>query len=182
MSQYKAVTPSSKKNRDAVIFQSQTWTAGEQLVQTLSLPDWQHQWKKDLEKNMLGRPEKDIGPIEQFRSLKSFSDREIHDTLRKEVQVIMEAELSEIRKVIAELSERTEIRTHQPTKGDMIYMKVKSKLEEESNGKIAAIDLESEKVAGIGETLLDAYEHAKKATGRDKFFFKRIGSNNIHSI
>jgi len=60
-------------------------------------------------------------------------------------------------------------------KGEEIYEKHKEKLEKAYLGKIVAIETESGTIAGIGDSLDEAYEKAlKKYRGR-KFYFRKVG-------
>jgi hypothetical protein len=87
----------------------------------------------------------------------------------------VEKEIAEIRTIIRETH-------HVETPGDKIYAKFRDSLEEEKMGKIAAIDLESGTIAGVGDTAAEAFHIAKEKTGRSKFAFKRIGSKYVYSI
>jgi len=60
-------------------------------------------------------------------------------------------------------------------KGEEIYEKHREKLEKAHLGKIVAIETESGTIAGIGETLDEAYEKALKKHPNRKFYFRKIG-------
>ena len=60
-------------------------------------------------------------------------------------------------------------------KGEEIYEKNKRKLEKTHLGKIVAIEIESEDVAGIGENLDEAYEKASRKRPGKKFYFRKVG-------
>lgn len=62
-------------------------------------------------------------------------------------------------------------------KGEEVYERNKEKLEKTHLGKIVAIETESETIAGIGETLDQAYEKAKKKHPDKKFYFRKVGSH-----
>lgn len=102
-------------------------------------------------------------------------------------------ELSDIRKDIKELlgvkKEIAELRslvlkptTLEPTKGDEIYLTFKDELEKGHMGEVVAIDIESRTIAGIGDTVTEAYGKAKAKTGRTRFAFKRVGKPYLHAI
>jgi hypothetical protein len=59
--------------------------------------------------------------------------------------------------------------------GEKVYEENKERLEKESLGKIAAIEIESKKIAGIGDTVDDAYKIAVKKFVGKKFYFRKIG-------
>jgi hypothetical protein len=65
------------------------------------------------------------------------------------------------------------------TEADRIYDRLKAELEKEHYGEIIAIDTELGRVVGIGDTLSEAYEKAKKATRKKQFAFKRVGYSYI---
>ncbi len=59
--------------------------------------------------------------------------------------------------------------------GEKIYEENKEKLEKENFGKIAAIEIELRKIAGIGDTVDEAYKIAVKKFPGKKFYFRKIG-------
>ena len=61
------------------------------------------------------------------------------------------------------------------TKGEEIYEENKEKLEKAYLGKIVAIEIESGTVAGVGDTLDEAYEEAVRKYPRKKFYFRKVG-------
>ena len=60
-------------------------------------------------------------------------------------------------------------------KGEEIYEENKEKLEKVYLGKIVAIEIESGTVAGVGDTLDEAYEEAVRKYPRKKFYFRKVG-------
>ncbi len=62
-------------------------------------------------------------------------------------------------------------------KGEEAYEQNKEKLEKTHLGKIVAIETESGTIAGIGETLDQAYEKAIKKHPSKKFYFRKVGSH-----
>ncbi len=62
---------------------------------------------------------------------------------------------------------------------NLIYLVNKKELEKTSFGKIVAIDVKSGKIAGIGETLKEAYLQAEKKTGQKKFAFRKVGFSSV---
>jgi hypothetical protein len=68
------------------------------------------------------------------------------------------------------------------TPADRIYERFKVELEKDHFGEIVAIDDESGCIVGIADTLSDAYERAKKATGKEQFDFKRVGYGYLFRI
>ena len=61
------------------------------------------------------------------------------------------------------------------TKGEEIYEENKEKLEKAYLGKIVAIEIESGTVAGVGDTLDEAYEKASRKRPGKKFYFRKVG-------
>lgn len=83
---------------------------------------------------------------------------------------------------VNELEGKTESPIKLPTKADLIYEKYREDLEYSNMGKIVAIDSKMEKVVGIGDSILEAYENALgKSTGK-QFTFRKVGCNYIHRI
>lgn len=60
-------------------------------------------------------------------------------------------------------------------KGEEVYKEEKDRLEKVYMGKIIAIEIESRTVAGIGESLDEAYEEALKKYPNKKFYFRKVG-------
>lgn len=65
---------------------------------------------------------------------------------------------------------------------DRVYLKFKGDLEKHHYGKIVAIDVESEKIVGIGNSILEAYYEAKKKASKEKFSYRRVGVNFEHRL
>ena len=61
------------------------------------------------------------------------------------------------------------------TKGEEIYKENEEKLERAYLGKIIAIEIESETIAGVGESLDEAYENALKKYPCKQFYFRKVG-------
>jgi uncharacterized protein YuzE len=89
--------------------------------------------------------------------------------------------LEALEKEVNELKKEREIRTV-PSKADTVYLKFKDSLEKEHFGKIVAIDIDSEKVVGIGSSVLEAYEEARKRSSKKQFSFRRIGFDFLHKL
>jgi len=68
------------------------------------------------------------------------------------------------------------------TKADIIYEKYRDKLERNYFGKIVAIDTETKRIVGIGNTILEAYEMARKKTSKNKFSFKKVGYPYVYKL
>lgn len=69
-----------------------------------------------------------------------------------------------------------------PTKTDLIYEKFREELEKEHFGKIVAIDVDSETIVGIGDTVLEAYHKAREKSPKTKFSYKRIGYTYVYRL
>jgi len=91
------------------------------------------------------------------------------------------AEIGELKRRVRELEARVGER-RKPTMADYVYELFKEELEEKHFGKIVAIDAESEKIVGIGDTILEAYNMAVKETGKDQFDFRRVGYKYIYKV
>lgn len=68
------------------------------------------------------------------------------------------------------------------SKADLIYYKFKDELEKEHFGKIIAIDVDSEKIVGIGNSVLEAYSEAKKNSSKKQFSYRRVGFDFVHRL
>ena len=82
---------------------------------------------------------------------------------------------------VAELKKRLGGR-RKPTKADLVYEQYKAELEKRYFGKIVAIDTDLGEIVGVGDTILEAYEEAKKKTGKDKFDFRRVGFKYVFKV
>lgn len=81
---------------------------------------------------------------------------------------------------IAELEKRD--LTFHPTKADHIYQRFKEDLEQKHLGKIIAIDVEGEKILGIGDSVLEAYQDALQKTEKRQFTYRRVGRKFVHKL
>ena len=68
------------------------------------------------------------------------------------------------------------------SKADLVYYKFKDELEKEHFGKIAAIDVDSEKIVAIGNSILEAYSEAKKNSPKKQFSYRRVGFDFVHRL
>jgi hypothetical protein len=59
--------------------------------------------------------------------------------------------------------------------GEDVYSENKDEWEKAYFGKIIAIEVESKELAGIGETLDEAYEDALKKYPDKQFYFRKVG-------
>jgi hypothetical protein len=89
--------------------------------------------------------------------------------------------LRELERRVEELEKRVPGR-RQLIKADHIYLRFQEELEKNQFGKIVAIDSESEEIVGVGNDILEAYNEAKKKTGKTQFDFKRVGYPYIHRV
>ena len=95
--------------------------------------------------------------------------KSLESTCRKHERRIIELERA--------LGTRREI-----TKADLVYMKYKDQLEKDHFGAIVAIDTDLGVIAGIGDTILEAYEQAKEKSVRNKFSYKRVGYGSVYRL
>ncbi|MDG6989607.1 MAG: DUF2304 domain-containing protein [Nitrososphaerota archaeon] len=69
------------------------------------------------------------------------------------------------------------------SQGDTVYEKLRPKLEKESFGKIVAIDVSKGDVAGVGDTVEEAYENARSNRPEVvQFHFRRVGNSFVDSF
>jgi len=64
------------------------------------------------------------------------------------------------------------------TDGEAVYETLRPSLEN-FRGKFVAIDMEQRKVVGVGDSFDEAYESAKKESGKDQFYFRRVGKRYL---
>lgn len=89
------------------------------------------------------------------------------------------SEIKDLKSRVRELERRVGKR-REITKADIVYERFRKELEETQFGKIVAIDMESEEIVGIGDTVLEAYNMAQEKTGKDQFDFKRVGYKYVY--
>ena len=89
--------------------------------------------------------------------------------------------IEKLEKEVQELKKEKEIKRF-PSKADLIYMEFKDELEKEHWGKIVAIDVESEKIVGVGNSILEAYYEAQKNTSKKQFSYRRVGFSFVHKL
>ena len=59
--------------------------------------------------------------------------------------------------------------------GERIYEENKTEWEKNYLGKIIAIEVESKSLAGVGDSLEEAYEEAIKKYPGKQFYFRKVG-------
>jgi len=91
------------------------------------------------------------------------------------------AEIRDLRSRVRDLERRVGGK-REFTDADYVYELFKEELEKKHFGRIVAIDTESKKIVGIGDTILEAYNDAKEKTGKDQFDFRRVGYKYIHKV
>jgi hypothetical protein len=104
---------------------------------------------------------------------------------RMEKEIFFESPIIDMAQVIDIMqgfSARGAVATRPLTKVDYVYNMFKTELEREHFGEFVAIDTESERIVGIGDTVLSAYDQAKKATGKEQYDFKRAGYRHLKRI
>lgn len=67
------------------------------------------------------------------------------------------------------------------TVAEQIYAKLRPQLEG-LRGKYVAIDAESQKVVGVGDSLAEARKDAMVKTGRKQFYFRRVGQRYLFRL
>jgi len=94
---------------------------------------------------------------------------------------LLESNCNQLKQRLQELETRFE-GTKTLTKADLIYEKYRSRIEAENFGKIIAIDVDSEEIAGIGDSIIDAFKDAKKHSDKETFAYRRVGFAYVHRI
>lgn len=134
--------------------------------------DEEELWERVTEKKRPTR--RDDFPSELFSLLKKLAYvPEPKSRLEKRVESLE----NEVRKLKGILMPKRRI-----TKADSIYEKFREELEKEHFGKIVAIDIDSETVVGIGNTVLEAYNEGRKKSSRTKFSYKRVGYPYVYRL
>ena len=90
--------------------------------------------------------------------------------------------MENLERKVQELEKERESRIKLPLKTDLVYSKFQNELEKKYFGKIVAIDIETETIAGIGNSILDAYSDAKKKTRKEQFSYRKVGSTYVHRL
>jgi hypothetical protein len=89
--------------------------------------------------------------------------------------------IENLEQTIEELKKEREVK-RLPSKADRVYLKFKNMLEKEHFGKIVAIDAESGRIVGLGNSVLEAYRDAEKNTSKTKFSYRRVGFAFVHKL
>ena len=61
------------------------------------------------------------------------------------------------------------------SRGEGVYRKLRRELEKNYIGKVVAIDIEKEEIAGIGDDVNEAYKAASKKCPNRPFYFRKVG-------
>jgi len=100
------------------------------------------------------------------------------EQLEKELKQLRK-ELTQIKGQFKQTSKKIEPKM---TRGESIYEELLSSLSE-YDGKIVAIEEEHKEVAGVGDTIEEAYANAKKRfPDVNKFYFRRVGEDYLIRI
>jgi len=102
--------------------------------------------------------------------------------ISEETEENIEKRVKNLEKEIQNIKRNLAIIQEQPLESDRIYEKFKEELEKEHYGKIVAIDLESGNVAGIGNTILEAYKEARKKSKKTRFAYRKVGYPFIYKL
>ena len=91
-----------------------------------------------------------------------------------------EIETETIEKMVEQAIKRLQILQANPpkSKAEIIYETHEKEFKQKYLGKMIAIDVGTEKVAGVGDTIEQAYEDAVSKTDQNQFYFKRVGQND----
>ena len=106
-----------------------------------------------------------------FTQLARQSVQESVDPLEKRVE--------KLEKLTQELRQ-SQKGTRKLTKADHVYEVHKDKLEAEHFGKIIAIDTEEGKIVGMGDSVIAAYNDARKNSSKTEFAFRRVGYSYVY--
>jgi len=88
--------------------------------------------------------------------------------------------IERLERTVKELKRKKEVEI--PSKADLVYLKFKDELEKEHFGKIVAIDVNSESIVGIGDSILEAYKKAEEKTHEKQFSYRRVGFHFVHRL
>lgn len=113
------------------------------------------------------------------------------DETRDDIQDLREEvrqgtkEIIRLRKKLVELEKSTvkepkANKKRESTKVDKIYERFKATFKPKDIRKIVAIDIESEAIVGMGDSVLEAHKKAKEKTGLNRFGFRRVGYSFLH--
>jgi hypothetical protein len=108
-----------------------------------------------------------------YTFVKSSSSEETKDPLL--------ARIEKLEETVEELKKGKELR-RVSLKADVIYSKFREDLEKEHFGQIVAIDLESEQIVGVGNSVLEAYRMAREKTSKEEFSYRRVGLEYVHKL
>lgn len=127
--------------------------------------------------------EKAMSPQKRFLLNKAFIIPHVVDlSLENKVQNLtervatLEEQMRQSRSMNAKQRWTSRTVSQTAKRADMVYQKFRQQLESEHFGKIVALDSEEGTVVAIGDTVLDAYNEAKKRSRKERFSFRKIGS------
>ena len=95
-------------------------------------------------------------------------------------------EVMELKQKLEEVAQKIEeqaLSFEQPVSlGEIAYRQLQKKLEKTQMGKVVAIDVNKKQVAGVGNTIEEAFKNAKTKMGVKKFYFKKVGQQYLSSF
>lgn len=99
-----------------------------------------------------------------------------------EPEETLEGRVEQLEDEVRRLRKKIKPPIRHPTKADLVYEKFRGKLEKEHFGKVVALDVDSETVVGVGNTVLEAYHEARKKSSKTKFSYKRVGYPYVYRL
>lgn len=69
-----------------------------------------------------------------------------------------------------------------PRMGETVYQQLKNSLEKKYKNKFVALDIKQKTVAGVGNTIDEAYEDAISKGDNTKFYFRKVGQQIPESL
>jgi len=141
--------------------------------------------EEEMERKMLRRvgiaPQKMSDTFDglAYKALRSLLSRYLITSVEEESP--LEKRVKCLESVVEKLKTKKEVKAL-PSKADLVYLMFKEELEKEHHGEIVAIDVESEKIVGLGSSILEAYQKAKEKTGKKRFSYRRVGFPFVHKL
>lgn len=146
--------------------------------------------EKELYERVLGKKKpRDLSdPIMNFLAYNTLAETQydiISNTfkriLRAKSKSPIEGRVERLEKEVSEI--RLLLKPRQRVaKADVIYDKFRKALEKDCFGKIVAIDIDSEKIVGHGNTVLEAFRDAESKTGKKRFSYRKVGYTYVYRL
>lgn len=95
---------------------------------------------------------------------------------------LLRSEVANLRRELAETTTMSVAYTTLRSQAEEYYDRHKVMLEKDHMDEIVAFDIDTGEIAGLGNTVREAYDNARRKISKEQFYFKRVGNKYLHRL